>query len=185
MTGPTPRPEILTISPYVGGESSIPGVNRSYKLSSNEGAFGVPPLAQKALREVASETYRYPDGGADGLRAAIGKRWGLDPERIVAAPGRTICCISCASSYGGPGPRHHHVRARLHDLLHRRDVRGQPCDQGAGTQPDPDLDAMLAAVSPATQGGVPGQSEQPDRLDDRRPRRWPASAPRCRRKCCW
>ena len=65
MTSPTPRPEILTINPYVSGESTIPGVNRVYKLSSNEGAFGVPPLAQKALRDVAAETYRYPDGGAD------------------------------------------------------------------------------------------------------------------------
>jgi histidinol-phosphate aminotransferase len=39
-----PRPSILTIEPYVGGESKIPGINRIIKLSSNEGAFG-PPLS--------------------------------------------------------------------------------------------------------------------------------------------
>ena len=50
MTAPRPRPEILDISPYVGGESTVPGVNRVLKLSSNEGAFGVPPGAQEAYR---------------------------------------------------------------------------------------------------------------------------------------
>ena len=38
-----PRPSILSVEPYVGGESKIPGVNRIVKLSSNEGAFGPPP----------------------------------------------------------------------------------------------------------------------------------------------
>jgi histidinol-phosphate aminotransferase len=47
MSAPRPRPEILEISPYVGGESTVPGVNRVLKLSSNEGAFGVPPGADR------------------------------------------------------------------------------------------------------------------------------------------
>ena len=47
MTAPRPRPEILDISPYVGGESTVPGVNRVLKLSSNEGAFGVPPARRR------------------------------------------------------------------------------------------------------------------------------------------
>ena len=60
MTGPMPRPEVLTISPCVGGESSVPGVNRSYKLSSNEGAFGVASVGAKgAAARFVSETYRY------------------------------------------------------------------------------------------------------------------------------
>ncbi len=33
------------------GESTVPGVNRVLKLSSNEGAFGVPPGAQAAYRD--------------------------------------------------------------------------------------------------------------------------------------
>ena len=44
-TGPLPRPSILEIEPYVGGESQLPGVNRVIKLSSNEGPFGPPPAA--------------------------------------------------------------------------------------------------------------------------------------------
>jgi histidinol-phosphate aminotransferase len=150
MTGPTPRPEILTISPYVGGESSIPGVNRSYKLSSNEGAFGVPPLALKALREVAAETYRYPDGGADLLRAAIGKRWDLDPARIVCGAGSDDLLYQLCLAYGGPG----------RDIIMSEHgftiyfIAGVYAGSRVIKVPErnlqPDLDAMLAAVSPST-----------------------------------
>src|SRR4029077_12904943 len=87
MSAPRPRPEILDISPYVGGESSVPGVNRVLKLSSNEGAFGVPPGAQEAYRRVAEELHRYPDGDATELRRAIGTRFRLDPARIVCGAG--------------------------------------------------------------------------------------------------
>ena len=67
-----PRPSILAVEPYVGGESKIPGVNRIVKLSSNEGAFGPPPGAVEAIRAMATEAHRYPDGGAKALREAIG-----------------------------------------------------------------------------------------------------------------
>src|SRR5271154_2542173 len=87
MSGPAPRPEILTIHPYVAGEAELPGANRTLKLSSNEGAFGVPPSARAAIAEAAAEAYRYPDGGAARLCAALGKRWGLDPRRIVCGAG--------------------------------------------------------------------------------------------------
>ena len=50
-----PRPSILSVEPYVGGESKIPGVNRIVKLSSNEGPFGPPPGAIEAIRATAAE----------------------------------------------------------------------------------------------------------------------------------
>ena len=42
MSSPRPRPEVLDISPYIGGESTVAGVNRVLKLSSNEGAHWRP-----------------------------------------------------------------------------------------------------------------------------------------------
>jgi len=150
MTGPTPRPEILTISPYVGGESSIPGVNRSYKLSSNEGAFGVPPLAQKALRDVAAETYRYPDGGAETLRQAIGKRWDLDPERIVCGAGSDDLLYQLSLAYGGPG-RDIIMSEHGFTIYYIAGVyAGSRVIKVPERNLQPDLDAMLAAVSPST-----------------------------------
>ena len=134
MTAPRPRPEVLDISPYVGGESTVPGVNRVLKLSSNEGAFGVPPGAQEAYKRAAEELHRYPDGDATELRRAIGARFKLDPARIVCGAGSDDLIYQLCLAYGGHGPRHRHERARLRDLLHRRHLRRQPGDQDAGAQ---------------------------------------------------
>jgi histidinol-phosphate aminotransferase len=150
MTGPTPRPEILTISPYVGGEASVPGVNRSYKLSSNEGAFGVPPLAQKALREVAAETFRYPDGGADRLREAIGKRWDLDPARIVCGAGSDDLLYQLCLAYGGPGRDIIMSEHGFTIYFIAGTYAGSRVIKVPERNLQPDLDAMLAAVSPST-----------------------------------
>ena len=38
--GPTPRPGVLDIAPYVGGEAKIVGVDRPIRLASNESALG-------------------------------------------------------------------------------------------------------------------------------------------------
>ncbi len=150
MTAPSPRPEILTIHPYVGGESSLPGVNRTLKLSSNEGAFGVPPGAQEAIRRITPEVYRYPDGGADRLREALGKRWGLDPARIVCGAGSDDLIYQFCLAYGGPG-RDIIMSAHGFAIYH---IAGTYAGSRVIKVPErnltADLDAMLAAVSPST-----------------------------------
>ena len=98
-----PRPSILSVEPYVGGESKIPGVNRIVKLSSNEGAFGPPPGAIAAITGMAAEAHRYPDGGAKALREAIGARFGLDPARIVCGNGSDELLALLILAYGGEG----------------------------------------------------------------------------------
>jgi histidinol-phosphate aminotransferase len=98
-----PRPSILSIEPYVGGESKIPGVNRIIKLSSNEGAFGPPPAAIEAITRAAREAHRYPDGSARELRNAIGGRYGLDAARIVCGNGSDELIAHLCLAYGGEG----------------------------------------------------------------------------------
>ncbi len=100
---PEPRPGIMDIAAYVGGESSIPGVERIIKLSSNEGPFGPSPLASKAHEAEAANLHRYPDGGAVKLRAAIGERYGLDPEKIVCGAGSDELISLLCKAYAGPG----------------------------------------------------------------------------------
>ncbi len=90
MSALLPRPSILSIEPYVGGESKIPGVNRIIKLSSNEGAFGVPPGAQAAYAKLAAELHRYPDGGSTALRNAIGARFGLAAVGLAFVRGAAL-----------------------------------------------------------------------------------------------
>ena len=150
MTGPTPRPEILGIHPYVAGESTVAGANRTVKLSSNEGAFGVPPGAQAAIREATEEVFRYPDGGATALRKALGRRWGLDPARIVCGAGSDDLLYQFCLSYGGPGRE---IIMSAHGFT-IYEIAGVYAGSRVIKVPErdmaADLDAMLAAVSPAT-----------------------------------
>src|SRR5262245_3752599 len=87
MSAPSPRPGIKKIAPYVPGKDSIDGRATIAKLSSNEGALGPSPKAMAAYVKAASELHRYPDGDSSKLRAAIGRHYGLDPDRIVCGAG--------------------------------------------------------------------------------------------------
>ena len=76
---PQPRPGIMDIAPYVGGEARIPGIAKPIRLASNENPFGASPAAVAAFHQAAAELNRYPDGTAAALRTAIGQAHGLDP----------------------------------------------------------------------------------------------------------
>ena len=103
MSRPEPKPGVMEISPYVGGKSAVPGGRKPIKLSSNEGALGPSPKAIEAASKAAAEMHRYPDGGAVALRGAIGKRFGLDPERIVCGAGSDELIALLIKAYAGPG----------------------------------------------------------------------------------
>ena len=149
-TGPSPRAEILEIHPYIAGDSTVAGANRTVKLSSNEGAFGVPPGAQAAIKAAAEDVFRYPDGGATALRNALGKRWGLDPARIVCGAGSDDLLYQLCLSYGGPG---RDIVMSAHGFT-IYEIAGVYAGSRVIKVPErnmcADLDAMLAAVSPAT-----------------------------------
>jgi len=102
MTGPSPRPGILDVEPYVGGESQAPAA-RLIRLASNESALGASPRAMAAYRGVAAALHRYPDGGSVALREALAKRHGLDPARIVCGAGSDELIALLVRSYAGPG----------------------------------------------------------------------------------
>jgi histidinol-phosphate aminotransferase len=103
MTAPVPRPGVMAIEPYVGGKSALAGQQRVIKLSSNEGALGPSPRAMAAFAKQAEKLHRYPDGGATELREAIGKRFGLNPERIVCGAGSDELIALLTKAYAGPG----------------------------------------------------------------------------------
>jgi histidinol-phosphate aminotransferase len=74
------------------------------KLSSNETPLGPSPKAVDAFKATAEKgLHRYPDGGATELRKAIGKRFGLDADRIVCGAGSDELLSLLAQAYLGPG----------------------------------------------------------------------------------
>ena len=103
MSSPIPKPGILDISPYVGGESEIKGVDRVIKLASTEGALGPSPKAMEAYAKEAATLHRYPDGSASKLRSALAAAYGLDMNRIVCGSGSDELLDMLARAYAGPG----------------------------------------------------------------------------------
>ncbi|QYU70907.1 histidinol-phosphate transaminase [Leptolyngbya sp. 15MV] len=145
-----PRPSILSVEPYVGGESKLPGVNRVIKLSSNEGAFGPPPGAIRAMMDAAKEAHRYPDGGATALRQAIGARFGLDPERIVCGNGSDELLSMLILAFGGEGTE---LIMSAHGFM-MYDITGRWAGCRVIKVPEKnlvaDVDGLLGAVGPRT-----------------------------------
>ena len=107
---PQPRSGVLAISAYVPGKSSAPGVERVFKLSSNETPLGASPKAIGAYRDAATTLHDYPDGSATMLREAIGRVYGLDPNRIICGAGSDELLNLLAHAFLGPGDEAIHTR---------------------------------------------------------------------------
>jgi histidinol-phosphate aminotransferase len=88
MSRPMPNPGILDIAPYTPGKSPTPEAGRKvFKLSANETPFGPSPKAIDAYRNAAAHLEDYPEGTSRILREAIGRAFGLDPDRIICGAG--------------------------------------------------------------------------------------------------
>jgi histidinol-phosphate aminotransferase len=57
------------------------------KLASNENPLGPSPMAMEALRRVAGESHRYPDGGTHLLRRKLAELCGVTPDEIFVGLG--------------------------------------------------------------------------------------------------
>ena len=150
MTGPTPRPKIAEIAPYVGGRTKAPGVERVIKLSSNESPFGASPAATAAYLAAGAKLHLYPDQHSVALRAAIARHHGLQPDRILIGNGSDELFHLLAQAYLGPGD----------ELLHSEHgflvypIAAQAAGADVIIVPERDLtvdvDALLARVGPRT-----------------------------------
>ncbi len=150
QSAPTPRPGILDIAAYVGGEAHAPGSGRQIRLASNEGALGPSPRAVDAYAAVAAEIHRYPDGGSTRLREALARHHGLDPSRIVVGAGSDELIALIVRAYAGPGDE---VVYSRHGFL-MYPIAAKTVGAVPVTAPETDLtadvDALLAAVTPRT-----------------------------------
>ena len=150
VTRPQPRPGVLDIEAYVPGKSRAPGVAKVFKLSSNETPLGPSPRAIAAYKAWADHLQDYPDGSASDLREAIGRAFGLDPDRIVCGAGSDDLLHLLAHAYLVDGDEAIHT---VHGFLIYPIVT-----LGAGAKPvivperdyTADVDAILDAVTKKT-----------------------------------
>ncbi len=150
MAAPRPRPGILDIEPYKGGNADIDEDARVINLSANESALGPSPKAVAAYHAAAAELHRYPDGGSGRLKRAIARHHGLEDDRILCGNGSDELISLLAHAYAGAGAevlysRHGFLMYAIAAMASgARPVTAPETDYTA------DVDNLLAAASERT-----------------------------------
>jgi histidinol-phosphate aminotransferase len=147
---PQPRPGVLKIAPYVPGKSDAPGVDKVYKLSSNESPLGPSAHAIAAYHMVGEHLEDYPDGASLALREAIGEAYGLDPDRIVCGAGSDDLLNLIARAYLTDGDEAIHTTHGF--LVYPIATLGTGATPVVAPETEftADVDAILARVTPKT-----------------------------------
>ncbi|BBK34299.1 histidinol-phosphate aminotransferase [Stella humosa] len=145
-----PKPGILEIAPYVGGDHKAPGVNRVFRLASNENTVGPSPKAKAAYTAAAGEIHRYPDGNSERLRQTIGRVNRLAPARLVCGAGSDELLQLLTKAYAGVGDEilYSQYGFMMYPIA-AKSVGAVPVaapEQGLRS----DVDALLAHVTPRT-----------------------------------
>ena len=73
------------------------------KLASNENPLGTSPLALDAMINALHDVSLYPDGSGYELKAALSKRYGIDPEQIILGNGSNDVLDLAARVFLKPG----------------------------------------------------------------------------------
>ena len=81
---------------------SSPAAAAVVRLNSNENPYGPSPAALKAMTDVFSLAWRYPDEHADQLVQTLARMNGVDQKQILLGDGSGEILKMCASAFTGP-----------------------------------------------------------------------------------
>lgn len=126
------------------------------ELGSNENPYGPSPRVRDAIVGVLDELHRYPDPLGGDLKRALAERHGVDPAQIMLGNGSHELLMQLAQVFAGPG-----VDVVMSQYgfavfaIATQAVGANACIAPALLPDDAmprghDLDAMLAAITPAT-----------------------------------
>ena len=87
MKKPDPKKYLNAIKAYKGGLSKIEGVDKIFKLSSNENPFGPSSNAILEYEKIANDLGLYPDSSNSELKLAISHKYKIDSDRIICGCG--------------------------------------------------------------------------------------------------
>jgi histidinol-phosphate aminotransferase len=150
MSSPQPQKAVLSVEPYKGGESTLPGFDKPIKLASNENPLGTSEKAKAAYRDASEKLWLYPEGSAAKLREAIGRRYGLDPARIICGAGSDEIFQMLVRAYIAPGDE---VVQRQHAFSIYKifcSIAGAVMRVAPDNGLLPNVDALIAAMTEKT-----------------------------------
>jgi histidinol-phosphate aminotransferase len=146
---------IRDIAPYQPGKpiSELErelGVKDIVKLASNENPLGISPLALAALQREASVAALYPDGNGFELKSALARKFGLRTEQLVLGNGSNDVLELAARAFLVPGSSAVYSQHAFAVYPLAVQAAGGHGIEVPAKNFGHDLDAMRAAVTPAT-----------------------------------
>jgi histidinol-phosphate aminotransferase len=142
------------------------------KVASNENELGPSPRALKAMKSVAGEMHRYPDGGCFYLKDKLAAKLGVKSENLLLGNGSNELIEFLGHVYLGPDANLvmsecAFIVYRLVAALFNAHVFAVPMKNFTH-----DLNAMLAAITPETRiivvcnpNNPTGTINTPDEID--------------------
>ncbi len=156
MTIPVPD-YIRKIAPYVPGkpiEELARELNldpaKIVKLASNENPLGPSAKVKAAIQAQLSELTRYPDGAGFDLKAAIAKKFSIDPSQIVLGNGSNDVLELASLAFLPPGTSAVYAQYSFAVYMLACQARGAKHIMVPARQYGADLAAMAKAVSADT-----------------------------------
>ncbi|HET9898488.1 MAG TPA: histidinol-phosphate transaminase [Streptosporangiaceae bacterium] len=152
QTASTPRfrPVLDQFAPYKPGKPPTEIAGRSYKLSSNESPFGPLPSVLKAIAETAAEVHRYPDSRAVELSSAIAARLDVPASHVAVGCGSVGIVQQLLEAVVDPGAEVLYAWRSFEAYPYLSDLAGAVSVTVPLRGEAHDLDAMAAAITPAT-----------------------------------
>jgi len=152
MSEQTPRfrPILDQFAPYKPGKPPAASLGQAYKLSSNESPFGPLPSVLKVIADAAADANRYPDNGAAELTEAIAARHGVPPAHVAVGCGSVGLVQQLLEAVCEPGVEVLYAWRSFEAYPYLSDLAGATSVRVPLAGERHDLDAMAAAITPAT-----------------------------------
>jgi len=144
------RPDIAALPTYIPGRPA-PAGTVAYKLSSNENPFPPLPGVLAAVEAASRQMNRYPDLANAAITAALAERLGVAENRVAFGTGSVAVLYQLLQATCEPGAEVVYAWRSFEAYpiaVAIPGAHGRPVPLTADARHD--LDAMLAAVGPAT-----------------------------------
>jgi histidinol-phosphate aminotransferase len=102
------HPEIENLTPYQPGKPISEtkrelGLDRVYKLASNESPIPPSEKVRRAIAEALPEIHRYPDGACFEMRKAVAEYYNVPPQNLIFGNGSDEVVDILVQIYCKPG----------------------------------------------------------------------------------
>ncbi|PRX45377.1 histidinol-phosphate aminotransferase [Prauserella shujinwangii] len=141
------RADVMSLPSYVPGRS-VPG---AIKLASNEVPEGPLPSVAEAIARAAGDVNRYPDMGAWALVDRLASDLGVPADQVAVGCGSVSLCQQFVQAVCEPGQEALFAWRSFEAYpIITRVANATPVTVPLDAGHRHDLDAMLAAITPAT-----------------------------------